>query len=72
MTLDRDARRETGADIKTMQCGWPPGMLVRKLAPSLREMRSHVPGGVARTGSSRKRSACRPPIWIRHCDDSKR
>lgn len=50
LSLDRDARRSIGADIKTVQLGWPLGMpLVRKLAPRLWEVRSHVPDGIART-----------------------
>jgi phage-related protein len=38
-----------GEDLKTVQFGWPLGMpLVRKLEAGLWEVRSHVPGGIAR------------------------
>lgn len=38
-----------GADIKTVQYGWPLGMpLVRKLDEGLWEVRSDIPGGIAR------------------------
>lgn len=48
--LDREAPRTIGADIKTLQLGWPLGMpLARKLAPSSWEVRSHVPDGNARS-----------------------
>ncbi len=47
--LPADARKAIGEDIKTVQFGWPLGMpLVRKLAPGLWELRSAVPGGIAR------------------------
>ena len=49
MSLDRDARRIIGTDIKTVELGWPLGMpLVRKMAPGLWEVRSHLPSGIAR------------------------
>jgi phage-related protein len=43
------ARRMIGADIKTVQLGWPIGMpLVRKLGAGLWEVRSRIPDGIAR------------------------
>jgi phage-related protein len=43
-------RKTIGEDIKTVQFGWPLGMpVVRKLAPSLWEVRSHITDGIART-----------------------
>lgn len=43
------ARRMIGADIKTVQLGWPLGMpLVRKLDAGLWELRSRIPDGIAR------------------------
>lgn len=48
-SLPRDARRTIGEDIKTVQFGWPLGMpLVRKLDTGLWEVRSRLPGGMAR------------------------
>jgi len=39
-----------GEDIKTLQFGWPVGMpLARKLSENLWEVRSTLPGGIART-----------------------
>ena len=47
--LDGASRKSIGADLKTVQLGWPLGMpLVRKLAPGLWESRSHIPQGIAR------------------------
>jgi phage-related protein len=47
--LPGEARRAIGADIKTVQLGWPLGMpLVRKIAPALWEVRSSIPDGIAR------------------------
>jgi phage-related protein len=47
--LTREERRAVGEDIKTAQYGWPLGMpLIRKLEPSLWEVRSHIPVGIAR------------------------
>jgi len=47
--LPREQRQVIGEDIKTVQFGWPMGMpLVRKLAPALWEVRSVIPGGIAR------------------------
>jgi phage-related protein len=47
--LSRDDRRLVGFDIKTAQYGWPLGMpLIRKLDPSLWEIRSHIGHGIAR------------------------
>ena len=38
-----------GSDIRTVQIGWPLGMpLVRKIAPSLWEIRSIIPDGIVR------------------------
>lgn len=48
--LDRRSRRSIGADIKTLQLGWPIRMpLARKMAEDLWELRSHIPSGIART-----------------------
>jgi len=48
--LDQDTRRTIGADIKTLQLGWPVGMpLARKLADNLWELRSRLKTGIART-----------------------
>ena len=42
-------KKAIGEDIKTVQFGWPLGMpLVEKLEPYLWEVRSKVPGGIAR------------------------
>jgi phage-related protein len=39
-----------GADIKTLQIGWPAGMpLARKLSDNLWELRSRLRTGMART-----------------------
>ena len=43
------ARKAIGADIKTVQFGWPMGMpVVRKLEAGLWEVRSSIPEGIAR------------------------
>ena len=43
------ARKAIGADLKTVQIGWPLGMpVVRKMEPGLWEVRSHIPEGIAR------------------------
>lgn len=43
-------RKAIGEDIKTVQFGWPLRMpIVRKLAPDLWEVRSHITDGIART-----------------------
>ena len=43
------ARQAIGADIKTVQFGWPLGMpVVRKMEPGLWEIRSNIPEGIAR------------------------
>lgn len=43
------ARKAIGADIKTVQFGWPIGMpVVRKMEPGLWEVRSRIPEGIAR------------------------
>jgi phage-related protein len=47
--LPRDARRAIGADLKTVEFGWPLGMpLVRKLGSGLWEVRCTIPHGIAR------------------------
>lgn len=47
--LDKDTRKAIGADIRTVQIGWPLGMpLVRKMGPGLWEVRSNIPSGIAR------------------------
>lgn len=57
-SLAREDRRIIGEDIKTVQFGWPLGMpLVRKLDKGLWEVRTRLPGRIARviftTGESR-------------------
>ena len=48
--LDQEARRAIGADIKTLQLGWPVGMpLARKLSDNLWELRTRLSAGIART-----------------------
>ena len=43
------ARKAIGADIKTVQFGWPVGMpVVRKMESGLWEVRSSIPEGIAR------------------------
>lgn len=43
------ARKAIGADIKTVQVGWPIGMpVVRKMEQGLWEVRSHIPEGIVR------------------------
>lgn len=47
--LPRDAMRQVGEDVKTVQLGWPLGMpLVRKLEKDLWEVRTQLSGGMAR------------------------
>lgn len=47
--LTAEDRRAIGADIKTVQFGWPLGMpLVRKMAPGLWELRADLADGIAR------------------------
>jgi len=47
--LERDERKAIGEDIKTAQYGWPLGMpLIRKLDPSLWEIRSSLAARIAR------------------------
>ncbi len=49
-SLDQEARRAIGADIKTLQIGWPVGMpLARKLSDNLWELRTRLSAGIART-----------------------
>ena len=48
-SLDRESRKIIGADIKTVQFGWPLGMpVVRKLEGDLWEVRSRLPDSIAR------------------------
>jgi phage-related protein len=48
-TLSKDDKRVIGADLKTVQLGWPVGMpVVRKLAPDLWEVRSRLERRIAR------------------------
>jgi phage-related protein len=48
-SLPREERRIIGEDLKTVQFGWPLGMpLVRKLDAKLWEVRSRLPGRIAR------------------------
>jgi len=48
--LNQEARRVIGTDIKTLQIGWPVGMLLgRKLSDNLWELRSRLKTGIART-----------------------
>jgi phage-related protein len=47
--MGRPNKTLIGADIKTVQIGWPLGMpLVRKLEAGLWEVRSHFPEGIVR------------------------
>lgn len=47
--LPVESRRAIGADIKTVQIGWPLGMpLVRKMEADLWEVRSNLADGIAR------------------------
>ena len=47
--LGKAERMALGTDIKTVQIGWPLGMpLVRKLEAGLWEIRTTLPGGIAR------------------------
>ncbi len=47
--LSREHKKAIGADIKTVQFGWPLGMpLVEQLMPGLWEVRSDIPDGIAR------------------------
>ena len=48
-SLDQDAKKTIGEDIKTVQFGWPLGMpLVRSLGDGLWEVRSSLSGSIAR------------------------
>jgi len=48
-SLPYQDKKILGADIKTMQFGWPIGMpLVRKIEPDLWEIRSDISNGIAR------------------------
>jgi phage-related protein len=47
--LHAGSRRVIGADIKTLQLGWPAGMpLARKISGDLWELRSRLRTGIAR------------------------
>ena len=47
--LSRDEKKIIGADIKTVQFGWPMGMpTVRKMGPDLWEVRSQLGSRIAR------------------------
>lgn len=53
VSLGRDARSSIGADIKTVQMGWPLGMpLVRKLLRGIWEVRVRLPDVTARICSA--------------------
>jgi phage-related protein len=44
-----ESRKIIGDDIKTVQFGWPLGMpLVRNMTDGMWEVRSNLPGGIAR------------------------
>jgi phage-related protein len=48
-SLSKADKRVIGADLKTVQYGWPIGMpVVRKLEAGLREVRSHLDRRIAR------------------------
>ena len=48
-SLPIEEKRIIGEDIKTAQFGWPLGMpVVRKMEPGLWEVRSRLPGRIAR------------------------
>lgn len=48
-SLPLEEKRIIGEDIKTVQFGWPLGMpVVRKMEPGLWEVRSRLPGRIAR------------------------
>ena len=48
-SLNPEARKTIGEDIKTVQFGWPLGMpLVRKMDAGLWEVRSMIDAGIAR------------------------
>lgn len=48
-SLKREERKTIGEDIKTVQFGWPLGMLLtRKLEPGIWEVRSSISRGIAR------------------------
>ncbi|MFV2058684.1 MAG: type II toxin-antitoxin system RelE/ParE family toxin [Thiohalomonadales bacterium] len=47
--LDMSCRKAIGEDLFTLQLGWPVGMpLTRKIEAGLWELRSTIPGGIAR------------------------
>lgn len=48
--LDQDSRRSIGADLKSLQLGWPIGMpLAQKMAERLWELRPRLSSGIAQT-----------------------
>ena len=48
-SLPIEEKRIIGEDIKTVQFGWPLGLpVVRKMEPGLWEVRSRLPGRIAR------------------------
>ena len=48
--LTKERRKVIGEDIKTLQFGWPIGMLLaRKMSENLWELRSQIPSGISRT-----------------------
>jgi len=48
-SLPYQDKKTLGADIKTLQFGWPMGMpLVRKIEPDLWEIRSDISNGIPR------------------------
>jgi phage-related protein len=48
-SLDPEARRTIGEDIKSLQLGWPIGMpLARKMSADLWELRSRIAAGIVR------------------------
>lgn len=49
LSLNKEAKKEIGHDLCTVQLGWPLGMpLVRSLGEGLWEVRSRIPNGIAR------------------------
>ena len=56
--IDPASRKQIGEDLYTLQLGWPIGMpLVRKLEPSLWELRSHISNGIVRIMFTEKKKA---------------
>lgn len=49
LSLNKEARKEIGHDLCTVQLGWPLGMpLVRSLGNGLWEVRSRISNGITR------------------------